>query len=656
MDIDLELDTRYHERKKVKSHHQEKKPEASKLNYSHPQSSSNSNQKKKNSQKRDNPHSSLLNKDSKLINSEKERRIKEGLFTYCVIDTPKGQDLILEFEFLNHFNTSIDWSQGLITLNADHKDYYDPSKSFSNDFSSAKSCAALVGDSRTPSFPSSVHIPSLNSHQSLLSSRDEVFKDIQEIGEDNSLWDEEEEPEEIETVMKVVPSVYHQYLDVFSKVKAEKLPPHHACDHHIKLEGSLPPVVVIYSLSNQESDTLRAYISENVEKGFIQPSSFLTGAPFLFVKKKDGGLCFCVDYRKLNSVTRKIKYPVPPMNQLLTVFNGSYIFSKINLCGAFNLLRIKEGDEQLTSFRTNYGSYEYLVMPFGLTKAPASFQNLVNDIFYDLLDIYAVFYLDDIMVFSNVEYIGYVVSSEGLKMDQPNIQKILNLLPPRSLKSLQSFLGFANLYCCFIKNYSKKISSLTGFLKKYSCFPLNEEALSQFHHSNPSLPTIVETNASNYALGAVLSHVSDSGKHPIGFYSRKHIPEELNYEIHDKELLGIIWALRCWRDFVLSLSSPFEVLTYCSSLKYFMSSKVLTLRQARWAEFLSEFHFSITYRPGHLATLPNALSCWDDAYPEKGEDFISKNQMNFQKLIKQDEVQPSRFFAVKVECFSNLIE
>ncbi|MBW0588660.1 hypothetical protein O181_128375 [Austropuccinia psidii MF-1] len=126
--------------------------------------------------------------------------------------------------------------------------------------------------------------------------------------------------------------------------------------------------------------------------------------------------------------------------------------------------------------------------------------------------------------------------------------------------------------------------------------------------------------------------------------------------MHDKELLGIVWALKRWRAFLLSLSSPFEVLTNHSSLQYFMSSKVLTRHQARWAEFLSEFHFSITYRTGHLATLPDALSRWDDVYPERGEDFISKNPMNFQQLIKQDEVQPSRYFAVKVESFSNLID
>ncbi|MBW0509030.1 hypothetical protein O181_048745 [Austropuccinia psidii MF-1] len=216
-------------------------------------------------------------------------------------------------------------------------------------------------------------------------------------------------------------------------------------------------------------------------------------------------------------------------------------------------------------------------------------------------------------------------------MDQAKVHQILNWPPPRNLKALQSFLGFASFYHCFIKNYSKKISSLTSFLKKDSCFPLNEEALSQVHqlkeafttapilsHFNPSLPTIVETDASNYALGAVLSQVSDSGKNPIAFDSSKLIPADLNYEIHDKEPLGIVWALKCWRDFLLSLSSPFKVLTNNSSLQNFMSSAVLICHQARWAETLSEFHFSITYRPGRLATLPDALSCQANVYLERG--------------------------------------
>ncbi|MBW0561364.1 hypothetical protein O181_101079 [Austropuccinia psidii MF-1] len=130
---------------------------------------------------------------------------------------------------------------------------------------------------------------------------------------------------------------------------------------------------------------------------------------------------------------------------------------------------------------------------------------------------------------------------------------------------------------------------------------------------------MLETNASNYALGAVLSQVSDSGKNPIEFDSHKPIPAELNYEIHDKELLGIVWALKRLRNFLLSLSSPFEVFTDHSSLQYSISSKVLTLCQAHWAEFLSEFYFSITYRPGRLDTLPDALSRQEDVYLERGE-------------------------------------
>ncbi|MBW0543606.1 hypothetical protein O181_083321 [Austropuccinia psidii MF-1] len=243
---------------------------------------------------------------------------------------------------------------------------------------------------------------------------------------------------------------------------------------------------------------------------------------------------------------------------------------------------------------------------------------------------------------SSVGYLGYVVSSEGLKMHQPKVKQTFNWPPPRNLKDLQSFLGFANFYCRFIKNYSKKISSLTSFLKKDSCFPLNEEA--------------PKTDVSNYALGAVLRQVSDSGKHPIAFNSRKLIPAELNYEIYDQELLGIVWALKRWRAFLLSLSSPFKVLTNHSSFQYFMSSKFLTCCQACWAEFISEFHFSITYRPGHLTTLLDPLSRPDNIYPEKGEDFINKNPMNFQQLIKKVEVQPSSFFAVKVKSVSNLIE
>ncbi|MBW0545906.1 hypothetical protein O181_085621, partial [Austropuccinia psidii MF-1] len=239
---------------------------------------------------------------------------------FFIIDLPKGKDLILGYDFLYHFNPIIDWKNGLIT--------YDSSgikSSSSNALTTTVNSVALVfkeiKDVGEDVAISSLHLlqgdmdlPPLSFHASL-----------------EEQWDDEEEPEEIETVLKVVPSAYHQYLDVFSKVEAEKLPPHCDCNHHIKLKGLLPPIGVIYSLSNQKSETLWAYISENVEKGFIRPSSSSTGAPVLFVKKKDGGCVSCVDYLRLNAVTRKNRYPVPPMNQLLTIFNGATIFSKIDL-------------------------------------------------------------------------------------------------------------------------------------------------------------------------------------------------------------------------------------------------------------------------------------------------------------------------------------
>ncbi|MBW0533878.1 hypothetical protein O181_073593, partial [Austropuccinia psidii MF-1] len=341
----------------------------------------------------------------------------------------------------------------------------------------------------------------------------------------------------------------------------------------------------------------------------------------------------------------------------------------MDLCGAYNLLRIKERDEHLTAFRTKYGSYEYLVTPFGLTNSPASFQHLVNDIFADFLDIVFVVYLDDIIVISrseeehikhvasllqimrdnnlfskaskcvfhasSVEYLGYVVSSDGLNIDSSKVQKILNWHQPKSIKALQSFLVFANFYHCFIKNYSKNITALTSPLTKYSPFIFNGEALSQFQILKDAFTTA-----------------------PILLYLLfcKPLTADINYEIHDKELLGIVWALKRWRAFLLSLFNPFEVLTDHSSLQYFMSSKVFTCCQDHWPEFLSEFHFNITYLPGRLATSPDALSHQDDVYPERGVDFISKNPQDFHQVIKQDGIQESRFFAIKAEVFSYLVD
>ncbi|MBW0467670.1 hypothetical protein O181_007385 [Austropuccinia psidii MF-1] len=196
-------------------------------------------------------------------------------------------------------------------------------------------------------------------------------------------------------------------------------------------------------------------------------------------------------------------------------------------------------------------------------------------------------------------------------------------------------------------------------LEALSHFQVLKEAFTTapfLSHLNTSLPTIVETDAFDYALGAVLSQVNDSGKNPIAFDSCKLLPDELNYEFYEKELLGIVRALKHWRYFLLSLSNSLEVLTDHYSLKYLMASQVITHFKAHCAEVLSEFHFTITYFPGRLATLPEALSHWHDVYPERGVDSISKTPPNFHQVIKQDGIQESILFSIKVEIFSDLVE
>ncbi|MBW0499368.1 hypothetical protein O181_039083 [Austropuccinia psidii MF-1] len=280
------------------------------------------------------------------------------------------------------------------------------------------------------------------------------------------------------------------------------------------------------------------------------------------------------------------------------------------------------------------------------------------------------------MVFSSSEeeHVKHVTSVLQRLRDNNLFSKASNSANPQ-LASAKEHQGSSILswLCHFLSTFHQKllqkIISLTSLLKKDSPFIFNEEALSQFQilkeefttapilsHLNPSLPAILKTDASDYDLGAVVSQVNDSGKHPIAFDNCPLLPAELNYEINDKELLGIAWALKRWRAFLLPLSDSFEVLTAHSSLQYFMSPKVLTCRQALWSEFLLEFHFTITYLPGRLATLPDALSRWYNVYPEREVDLISKNPQRFHQVIKQDGIGESRFFSIKVEIFSNLVD
>ena len=345
---------------------------------------------------------------------------------------------------------------------------------------------------------------------------------------------------------------FHEYADVFSKSRANELAQHRPYDLKIELEeGAEPPVGRMYSLSDRELQALRQFLDENLAAGFIRPSRSSHGAPILFAKKKDGSLRLCVDFRGLNKLSKKDRYPLPLISDLLNSPGKARVYTKIDLRHAYHLIRIREGDEWKTTFRTRYGSFEWRVMPEGLTNAPASFQRFMNDIFADMLDVCVVVYLDDILIYSpdkatnrkqvqevlrrlranglfakpekcdfyceRIEFLGYILSPEGLTMDQAKVQTILDWPEPRRVKDVQSFLGFANFYRRFVYNFSDLTVPLTRLTRKHTDFVFREAERSAFTtapvltHWIPDCPIIIETDASDYALAAILSIQLENG-------------------------------------------------------------------------------------------------------------------------------------------------
>lgn len=198
-----------------------------------------------------------------------------------------------------------------------------------------------------------------------------------------------------------VPEDYFDLRAVFSRSRSASLPPHHPYDCSIELLlGTSPPRGRLYSLSAPEREALEKYLSESLDAGTIVSSSSPAGAGFFFVKKKDGSLRPCIDYRGLNDITVKNRYPLPLMSSAFEVLQGAQFFTKLDLRNAYHLVRIKEGDEWKTAFNTPFGHFEYQVLPFGLVNAPTVFQALVNDILRDMLNIFVFVYLDDILIFS----------------------------------------------------------------------------------------------------------------------------------------------------------------------------------------------------------------------------------------------------------------
>ena len=488
-----------------------------------------------------------------------------------------------------------------------------------------------------------------------------------------------------------VPPDYHDFADVFSKSKADTLAPHREHDLKIDLEErASPPMGTTSSLSPSKLESLRTFLDEHLTMGFIHSSSSAHAAPVLFVHKKDGSLRLCVDFRGLNKITKKDHYPLPRITDLLDAPSCARIYAKIDLRHAYHLVHISTGDEWKTSFRTHYGSHEWLVMPFGLTNALVVFQRFVNTVFADLLDVCVIVYLDDILIYSadkashkehvrevlrrlrkhglyakpekfgfhtdSTKYLGYQLSPSGLTMSLDQVQTIQDWPEPRKVKDIQSFLGFANFYRQFIDNYSDIVTSLTRLTRKGTAWSFSDSCCSAFRklkdaftsapiltHWSPDALMIVETVTSDYAIAGILSlHCSDDKIRLVAYYSQTLSALELNYDTHSKELIAIHEAFKSWRHYLEGSTAPVNVVTDHKNLEYFATTKLLTRQQACWSEFLFQFNIVIRFRPGKLGVKPDSLTRRWDVYPkERDKDYAHVSPHNFRPVFTQEQLAAS---------------
>ncbi|GJY65263.1 putative reverse transcriptase domain-containing protein [Tanacetum coccineum] len=441
---------------------------------------------------------------------------------------------------------------------------------------------------------------------------------------------------------------------------------------------------------------LSEQLQELSDKDFIRPSSSPWGAPVLFVKKKDGSFRMCIDYRELNKLTVKNRYPLPRIDDLFDQLQGSSIYSKIDLRSGYHQLRVREQDIPKTAFRTRYGHYEFQVMPFGLTNAPAVFMDLMNRVCKPYLDKFVIVFIDDILIYSKnekeheehlkailgllkeeklyakfskcdfwipkVQFLGHVIDSQGIHVDPAKIESIKDWASPKTPTEIRQFLGLAGYYRRFIEGFSKIAKSMTKLTQKGIKFDWGEKEEDAFQLIKQKLCSapilalpegsedfVVYCDASHKGLGAVLMQ----REKVIAYASRQLKVHEKNYTTHDLELGSVVFALKLWRHYLYGTRCT--VFTDHKSLQHILDQKDLNMRQRRWLELLSDYDCDIRYHPGKANVVADALSRKERDVPLRVRALVMTISLDLPKQILAAQIEALKPENLKKEDVGGMI-
>ncbi|KKA21648.1 Transposon-encoded protein with TYA [Rasamsonia emersonii CBS 393.64] len=493
-----------------------------------------------------------------------------------------------------------------------------------------------------------------------------------------------------------LPEIYEEFRDIFEPSRMNQpLPYRPEFAHAINLKPGLsPPSLRQYHQSELELQITKEKTDELMRRGFIRRSQSSAGAPTLFAAKKGApDPRMCCDYRILNGMTEKDRYPLPLIDVLLDRVRKAKYFVKLDLRDGFHHIRIRKGDEWKTAFKTRYGLFEWLVMPFGLCNAPATFQRYIDQALHGLIDEELIAYLDDILIYGStleevqertrhclqrlrewglcvklrkcrfhvqtVNFLGFQISPEGISMEEDLIQTIQKWPVPKRVRDVQAFIGTAGFYRRFVPRFShiaKPLTDLTRKGRQFDWGPKEQAAFERLKaefvpgrilmHFDPDRQIYVYTDASNDAASAILCQKDDNERmRPVMIWSKKFSTSERKYSTPDQELLAIVWGMERFRPYVEGARYTVIVRSDHANLRNFMTTKDLKPLQVRWAERLSRFDFVIEHIQGHLnpADGPSRRPDYviEDEFPEEPKAFLkfASASLRFEQSPEPNQVE-----------------